>query len=267
MLATSLAWLLSTDHERSTALLDLDVHFGTGALTLDLEPGRGLLDAIENPGRIDTLFIERAMIRANDRLSIMSAEAPMTSPLLTDGTAFVQLAAEFRESFQASVIDLPRAMMMNFPQLLAEVNTLVVTTELTLAAARDTIRVLSWLKTNAPQVQPLIVANKVQAGALEISEADFASATERKIDLVIPYDHKAAVNAAKRGKPFVEANRGAKSVAPLLEMANRIVAGDTGQVVSAKPKSSSSLLGGLDLMSLLSRGGKDGGAKPAAAQG
>ncbi len=87
-IATSLAWLFSTEHRRSTALLDLDVHFGTGALSLDLEPGRGLTDAIENPSRIDGLFIERAMIRANDNLAIMSAEAPINSPLMTDGTAF-----------------------------------------------------------------------------------------------------------------------------------------------------------------------------------
>ena len=272
MVATSLAWLLSTEHQRSTALLDLDVHFGTGALTLDLEPGRGLTDAIENPGRIDTLFLERAMIRANDRLSILSAEAPMGTPLLTDGSAFVQLAAEFRESFQASVIDLPRTIMINFPQILAEVNALVVTTELTLAAARDTIRILSWLKSNAPQVQPLIVANKVEVGTLEISEADFTAATERSIDFVVPYDHKAAVNAARRGKPFVEANRGAKCVAPLLDMANRVALGGTAEGAPAKEKATPSLLKSLDLLSLLSRAGKDavgknGGGKAAAAQG
>ena len=63
--ATSLAWLLGEKARRTTALLDLDVHFGTGALALDLEPGRGLTDAIENPSRIDGLFIERAMVRAN----------------------------------------------------------------------------------------------------------------------------------------------------------------------------------------------------------
>src|SRR5215216_2907408 len=65
-IATSLAWLMGEKAHRSTALLDLDVHFGTGALALDLEPGRGLTDAIENPSRIDGLFIERAMVRANE---------------------------------------------------------------------------------------------------------------------------------------------------------------------------------------------------------
>ncbi|MFX7776306.1 hypothetical protein ABTJ98_19930, partial [Acinetobacter baumannii] len=44
-IATSLAWLTSSKINRTTALLDLDVHFGTGALALDLEPGRGLTDA------------------------------------------------------------------------------------------------------------------------------------------------------------------------------------------------------------------------------
>ena len=266
-IATSLAWLLSTEHERSTALLDLDVHFGTGALTLDVEPGRGLIDAIENPGRIDTLFIERAMIRANDRLSILSAEAPMGAPLMTDGTAFVQLAAEFRETFAASVIDLPRTMLVNFPQLLNDVNAIVVTTEFTLAAARDTLRILAWLKINAPQVKPVVVANKVQAGALEISEADFAGAAECKIDFTVPYDQKAAANAARRGKPYVEANRGSKSVEPLRAIAARLIRADADPEVVAKGKSSLSLFRNFDFKSLLSAGGKGAGASAAPAKG
>jgi pilus assembly protein CpaE len=257
-LATSLAWLFSDSHNAPTALLDLDVHFGTGALALDLEPGRGLTDAIDNPSRIDGLFIERAMIRANDNLSILSAEAPINQPLMTDGSAFVQLEEEFRQAFEMTVIDMPRNMLINFPQLLADVNLVLLTCELTLASARDTIRILSWLKANAPHAHPMVVANKVQPSVAEISKADFEASIERKIDFVIPYDVKAASNAAKLGQVFVEANRSSKATAVIKQLAERIIGAsedDIGEAMMAEEKKS--LLGGFAFKSLLAKKDKE----------
>ena len=250
-LATSLAWLLSSEHKMPTALLDLDIHFGTGALSLDLEPGRGLTDAIENPSRIDGLFIERAMIRANDHLAILSAEAPINSPLMTDGSAFVQLEEEFRQAFEMTVIDLPRNMLINFPHLLADVNVVVLATEMTLASARDAIRLLSWLKTNAGHVKVLVVANRVQQGVAEISKADFESSIERKINYFVPFDPKAAVNAAKLGQTFAEANRMSKAGGVIREISKSLIGAseieDPGKAGAAKK----SLLGKLDFKAML----------------
>ena len=251
-LATSLAWLFSSEHDAPTALLDLDIHFGTGALALDLEPGRGLTDAIDNPSRIDGLFIERAMTRANEKLSILSAEAPINQPLMTDGSAFVQLEEEFRQAFEMTVIDMPRNMLINFPHLLADVNLVLLTCELTLASARDTIRILSWLKTNAAHAHPMIVANKVQAGMAEISKADFEASIERKIDFIVPYDVKAASNAAKLGQVFVEANRASKSSAVIRQIGERIM-GASEEDLAVVKQEKKSLLGGFDLKSLLSK--------------
>jgi pilus assembly protein CpaE len=222
-IATSLAWYMSEQGARSTALLDLDVHFGTGALVMDLEPGRGLTDAIDNPSRIDGLFIERAMIKANDKLSILSAEAPISSPLMTDGAAFFQLQEEFRGSFESTMIDLPRNMLVNFPHLIGDVNVTVLVTELTLASARDAIRILSWLKSNAPHSKVILVANKVQPGALEISKADFESSIERKIDFVVPADYKAAAAAAKLGQPLLVAGKNSKISGIVNSLGERIV--------------------------------------------
>src|SRR6476469_8973471 len=253
-LATSLAWLFSADHKMPTALLDLDVHFGTGALALDLEPGRGLTDAIDNPSRIDGLFIERAMIRANDNLAILSAEAPINAPLMTDGAAFVQLQEEFRQAFEMTVVDLPRNMLINFPHLLADVNVIVLVVEMTLASARDAIRILSWLKTNAAHAQPVIVANKVQTGVAEISKADFEASIERKIDFTVPYDQKAAANAAKLGQTFADANRSTQAGQAIKDLAKVIVGvaqEDGGDVSQAG--TSTSLLGKFDLKSLLAK--------------
>jgi len=251
-LATSLAWLFSEEHKSPTALLDLDVHFGTGALAMDLEPGRGLTDAIDNPSRIDGLFIERAMIRANENLSILSAEAPINAPLMTDGAAFVQLEEEFRQAFEMTVIDMPRNMLINFPQLLADVNLIVLTCELTLSSARDAIRILSWLKTNAAHAHPMIIANRVQPSFAEISKADFEASIERKIDFTVPYDIKAASNAAKLGQVFVEANKSSKATATIKQIAERIM-GASEDDLSAVSDEKKSLLGGFDLKSLLSK--------------
>ncbi len=223
--ATSVAWLMSEKGGRTTALLDLDVHFGTGALALDLEPGRGLTDAIENPSRIDGLFIERAMVKSSETLSVLSAEAPINSPVVTDGSAFYQLQEEMRSAFECTVVDLPRGMLVQHPHLITDIQAAVIVTELTLAAARDTIRILSWLKSNAPQTQVYVVANRVQAsGQLEITRKDFEGSIERKIDILVPYDAKLAAQSAKLGKPFAEAGKGSKTVAPMVELANTIMA-------------------------------------------
>ena len=250
-IATSLAWIYSSDEKLPTALLDLDIHFGTGALALDLEPGRGLTDAIESPGRIDGLFIERAMIRANDHLAILSAEAPINSPLMTDGAAFLQLQEEFRQAFEMTVIDLPRSMLINFPPLLNDVNLVLLVTEMTLAGARDAIRMLSWMKINAPHVQTIVVANKMLPGTGEISKADFEASIERKIDFFVPYDAKAAANAAKLGQTFADANRSTRAGSSIREIAKAVhgMAGDEADSDAIKPKSS--LLGKLDFKSLL----------------
>ncbi|TNE34584.1 MAG: pilus assembly protein CpaE [Alphaproteobacteria bacterium] len=255
-LATSLSWLFSTDHKSPTALLDLDVHFGTGALALDLEPGRGLTDAIDNPSRIDGLFIERAMIRANDNLSILSAEAPINSPLMTDGAAFVQLEEEFRQAFEMTVVDLPRNMLINFPHVLADVNLVLLAAEMTLASARDTIRIMSWLKTNAAHAHIMVIANKVQPSVAEISKADFEASIERKIDFSIPFDIKAAANAAKMGQTFVEANRSSKASAVIKQIAERVM-GASEEDFSTDEPAKKSLLGGFDLKSLLAKKDKN----------
>ncbi|EQB13043.1 MULTISPECIES: Flp pilus assembly protein ATPase CpaE [Sphingobium] len=256
-IATSLAWMLSDKKKRATALLDLDVHFGTNALALDLEPGRGLTDAIENPSRIDGLFIERAMVRASDTLAILSAEAPISQPMLTDGGAFYQLLEEFHTAFECSVIDLPRGMLIQHPHLMGDVNTALIVTELTLAAARDTIRILSWLKTNAPQARAVVVANKVQTGSPEISRKDFEQSIERKVDILIPFDLRVASQAAKLGKTLAEVAKGSKVGAACTALLNEAL-GSEDKDGDARPSGKGeSLLNKIDLKGMLAARRKD----------
>ncbi|BBB08883.1 pilus assembly protein CpaE [Sphingopyxis sp. EG6] len=253
LVSTSLAWAMSEQASRQTALLDLDVHFGTGALTLDLEPGRGLIDAIDNPSRIDGLFIERAMVRASDKLSLLSAEAPIHQPVMTDGSAFFQLEEELRGAFEMTIVDIPRQVLIPFPHLVAEAGTILLVTDVTLAAARDTIRMLSWFKQNVPGARVVLVANKFQSAVGELSRKEFESSIERQIDVVIPFDPKLVCQSAKLGKSYAEVCKGTKAAQVWSNLMRLILDGadveaEEAQAATAKGKSGGSLLGKLGLM-------------------
>lgn len=218
MVATSLAWMIANEANKHTALLDLDVHFGSDALTLDVEPGRGLIDAVDSPSRIDGLFIERSLVRASEKLSLLSAEAPLNQPVITDGSAFFQLEEELRNAFEVTIVDIPRHVLLPSPHLVAETGTIILVTEITLAAARDTIRLLAWFKQNAPRARVLLVGNKVFATGGEMTRKEFEASVERAIDIIIPNDPRLFAQSAKLGKCFAESCRGTKSYAAWLDL-------------------------------------------------
>jgi pilus assembly protein CpaE len=114
--------------------------------------------------------------------------------------------------------------MVQHPHLFHEVQSVVLVVDLTLAATRDTIRILAWLKNNAPQAGVLVVANKVHPSLTEIGRKDFENSIEREIDFLLPYDHKQAVNAAKLGKPIAEAGKTSKLGQVYQQMADKLIA-------------------------------------------
>jgi pilus assembly protein CpaE len=180
--------------------------------------------------------------------------------MLTDGSAFYQLEEEIRNAFESTVLDLPRPMLVAHPHLVHEVHVAVLVVEFTLAATRDAIRIISWLKSNAPQARVVVVANKVVAGAQEISRKDFETSIERKVDILIPYDLKAAGQAAKLGQPLAKVATNAKISLPLnqlVSLTTSVVEGsEAGEVQAAS--GNSSLLGKLgNFKSIMSKRPKD----------
>ena len=102
----------------------------------------------------------------------------------------------------------------------------------------------------------MVVANKVQPGAAEISKADFEASIERKVDLTIPYDVKAAANAAKLGQVFVDANRSSKATAAIKQLAQRIMGTSEEDGMESLMEEKKPLLG-FDFKSLLAKKDKE----------
>ena len=206
-MALNLAWTMAHECGLRVALVDFDLTFGSIALALDIEQGRGFRDALESPGRIDGLFIERAMVRVGQGLFVLAAEESFDAHHTWDEGAVARLLRRLKGDFDALVVDLPRAMGQAMP-VIGETDTLVVVSDLTLAGARESLRLLELAAGVAPGARVRIAINRVRGGArLELELRQFERVLGRKVDARLPFDPKAAAQSANAGKTIVETSR------------------------------------------------------------
>ncbi len=197
-LAANLAWLCAKAGQ-STALLDLDLYFGTSAMQFDLEPGRGLADALENPARVDGLFLERAVVKPLDKFAILCAEAPIGSMHQPTDGALEQLVEAMKDNYQNVIVDMPRHTLADHSNVLETASDIIVVTDYTLTSARDCIRLKAHLKNYAPSANVHMVANKIGSTPSEVEPKDFENSIEHNISCTIPFDNKACLAAAQKG--------------------------------------------------------------------
>jgi pilus assembly protein CpaE len=201
MVATSMAWLIAHERRRKVALVDLDLQFGTVALSLDLEPSHGLREALENPSRIDGLFMDRVLVQHSERLFVLSAEESPDEPLVLDFHALEVLLAELRSKFHYVLVDLPRTPNGCSQQVLQGATDLVLVSDLSLAGMRDTMRVVGMLPATNAACNPLLIANRCgEHKQGEMPRAEFEKGVGRKLDLVLPFDARTVAAATNFGQ-------------------------------------------------------------------
>jgi pilus assembly protein CpaE len=204
----TIAWLVANERRRRVALVDLDLQFGTVALSLDLEPSHGLREALENPNRIDGLFMDRVLVQHSERLFVLSAEESPDDALILDFSAVELLLTELRNKFHYVVIDLPRNPNPCTQQVLQSATDLVLVTDLSLAGMRDTMRIIGLMPTtNASCSTSLIVNRAGEHKQGEMPRAEFEKGIGRKLDLLLPFDAKTVAAATNFGQP-VAATKG-----------------------------------------------------------
>ncbi len=202
-LAVNFSWLFAEEHGQRTTLVDLDLEFGTVALSLDLEPTRGLREALENPSRIDGLFISSATAKLTDHLSVMATEENLAGEIAFNSESIGMLFDALGQTNDCVVVDLPRPSFGLRHQTLRAATHVVLVTELGLSGLRDTIRLLGNVEEAAPKAKIFVVANRGGGDQQAMRLPDFQKALGRKVDLLVPDEAKAFNEAANTGKPVV----------------------------------------------------------------
>ena len=225
LIAANAAWIMAEERGKHVALVDLDVQFGTSALALDLVPAGGLLEALQNPSRVDKLFMASAMVPRSEHLSVLAAEEELSRDTTFQPEALERLLEEMRPNFDAVWIDMPRSLVRQMSHAFPGVKTILIVSDLSLAGMRDAVRLRAYCNDAAPHAHVKLVLNRVVRGQSDsLSVGQFEKGIESSVDFQVPEDDKAAATSAATGKSLAEVAKRGKATISLRSIANSLLA-------------------------------------------
>ncbi len=214
-IAANLAWYLAERAHRPTLLLDSDLYGGAAAMLLSVKPRPGLRVALDNPARVDDLFIDRTAQVVGERLHVLSGEGRLTDTSPFAAGALPGLLEILRRRYKFLVCDAAWPASRIGLELFEVAHQRVLVTEPSVAGARDVLRYLAMSQPSALPGSAMLgaIPNSVmvvlnQAGMKgSLSLAQFERAIGRKPDLVIPHMRGALRDAANLGEPAAARTR------------------------------------------------------------
>lgn len=203
-IAVGLAWILAEEFNRNTALLDLDPYFGSIALALNLEPSDGLQQALERPSRIDAVFLDRALRRIGQNLFVLCSEQALDKPAKLDGAGPAALVRGLSGRYERVIVDLPRSEPEIMTRVLALSDEIILVTDLSLAGARDTMRLMALVRAASTYARLRIVGGGARESGKSpiLTPSEFRRAVGAPIDITIGHDVETASDAARSGRPI-----------------------------------------------------------------
>ncbi|MET4320358.1 pilus assembly protein CpaE [Bradyrhizobium sp. RT5a] len=214
--AINLALQVAETTKAKVALLDLHLQGGETAVMLGVRPGPGLRIALENPMRADTLFLERAAIEVNERVSLISADEELDAQLDITEEGVRHVLGLLRQRFNYVVVDMP----VPFPPSMYPVINLsrhvLVLLEAEVTGLRNAHALRAAVTNIAGKDRVFTLLNRAgRAGGLP--RATIVKALGSEPDMVIPDLGKGMTQAVNLGIPALKHVRGLRRhLAPIV---------------------------------------------------
>jgi pilus assembly protein CpaE len=205
-LAVTLAGMLGTRLREEVLLIDFDLHYGSLMLALDLEAIDALREALDQPDRIDALFIQQVAQKKSDFLYAIGAEEPPGGGFQARPHAAADFLRSVHRRFRWIVADVPRGDPVIQRQVIEASTDIVLVTDLSLPGVRDAMRLQQLVHDVAPQAQfHLVTSGTLDPRRSAVKVADLERTLKRKVDCQVPADVPSALSAVNVGKPLAEA--------------------------------------------------------------
>ncbi|WP_376089149.1 CpaE family protein [Roseomonas sp. CCTCC AB2023176] len=236
--AINLALQLAEAGRAHVGILDLHLRGGTAGVMLGVRCGSGLRVALEDPQRVDALFLERSSVSVTDRVTLVGAEEPMDADPRPTELGVKRILSMLTARFNYVVVDVPHPPGLAERIVLEAAQQRLVVLGPDLVSVRDTLSLRRALATIGSGDVATVLNRVGLPGGIKprLLEEGLGSAP----DFVIPDLPRHLPRAAHLGRPAVRDSAALRrSLVPLLERAgaSRPAAGRSllGRLLGRKP--------------------------------
>ena len=228
-IAHNCAWEFARTAGVETAILDLDLAFGTAALNFNIDASGGILEAIAQPERVDSLLLDRLLVKLGEKLSLLGASGGVDKDFLIEAHAIETILVAMRASVPAIVVDLPNLWAPWVRFTLLHADQVIVVAEPELASLRNTRALMDMLVAARPNdPPPSVLLNQVGVPKRpEIAASDFRKAIGVDVATTIPFDPAIFGAALNNGRMVLDMAPRSKASEALRKLA-RGLSGEKG---------------------------------------
>lgn len=227
-IAVNLALQLADASRSYVALVDLHLRGGTAAMMLGARPGSGLRAALEEPDRVDALFLDRVGIPVDERVRLFAAEEPWDTEPHPSEEGVKRLLSTLRQRFNSIVVDMPMPPGPAEKIAVQEARHRVLVMGPDVASIRDAVALRKALTHIGGSARMMTVLNHANApGGLKqkLVEEGLGGAP----DIVVPDLPRFLPRAANLGRPALrESSVFRRALAPLTQEISAVRAPGTG---------------------------------------
>jgi pilus assembly protein CpaE len=204
--AVNLAVELAQSTRGYIALVDMNLQRGTVAAMLGVTPGPGLRVALEEPERVDSLFIERSAVAISDRLRLIAAEEAFEDRPMSTAEGVSRLMALLRRRFHYIIVDMPTPGDAALRTIYAAAHMRLVVMTPDVVSIRDAARLKAMFATLTGSDKAVFVLNRAGApGTMPLRLVE--RGIEAKVEFTLPEIPKRLAMAADLGVPAVAQSR------------------------------------------------------------
>ncbi len=203
MLATNLACELAELNGGRVSLIDLDYRFGQVATFLDLEPTYTLADLCGSVEQTDQQMIERALVKHDCGVRVLSRPATFTQAESITAADCVGVLSTLTQISDYVVVDGPIRFDPHAQSVLdlADANLLIV--QLLVPSVRNAVRILDGMREAGYNLERTkLVCNRVGKESSHLSPRDVMGTVNFRSCSIVPDDWEAVGGAINLGMPL-----------------------------------------------------------------